>query len=185
MTPLPSSSPADANARRSILAWTLFPLSLFPLMALLTYDWHAISALNSPPALSSNWIGTLGDCFAYYGYLIFGLGIWIVPPTCFVAAFLNVRRRRKTGGGKIWFVLFMVSVACLLQVCANHTGALTAAAAAVNTPCTGGAVGYLVMTRCLSPLISDFGSAIVIYHVLKTETVQTDPHDTTPLFQPR
>ena len=27
--------------------------------------------------------------------------------------------------------------------------------------------------------------AIVIYHVLKTETVQTDPHDTAPLFQPR
>ena len=27
--------------------------------------------------------------------------------------------------------------------------------------------------------------AIVIYHVLKTETVQTDTHDTAPLFQHR
>ena len=140
----------------------LFPLSLFPLMALLTYDWRAIAALNSPPALSSNWIGSLGDCFAYYGYLVFGLGIWVIPPVCVIAAFLNVRKHHKSGLRKAGIALFLFATSCLLQVCGNHTAMLTAAAKAVNTPCTGGAVGYLTMTRCLSPLLSDFGSAIVM-----------------------
>ena len=89
-----SSSPAESNIRRNVFAWLLFPLALFPLVALLTYDWRAMPALNLPPLPSSNWIGALGDSFAYYGYLLFGLAIWILPIICVVAAICLVRGRR-------------------------------------------------------------------------------------------
>ena len=167
------SNPADPNARRSLFAWILFPLSLFPLLALLTYDWRAVEALNMPPVRSANWIGALGDSFAYFGYTLFGLGIWLVPPLCIVAAFMTILRGRRPSKGfrKLWLLVLLVSLSCLLQVCSNHAAALVAAAARVNTPFTGGAVGYLVMTRCLSPLISDFGSAIVMTLLLTVSLI--------------
>ena len=41
-----SSNIADRGpGRRPVIAWLLFPLALFPLAALLTYDWRAIPAL--------------------------------------------------------------------------------------------------------------------------------------------
>ena len=59
----PSSANADLNARKGILAWMTILPALFPLVALLTYDWRAIPALNMPPTQSTNWIGALGDFF--------------------------------------------------------------------------------------------------------------------------
>ena len=60
-----SSVSAETAPSRRLLAWATLPLALFPLVALLTYDWRAVSALCTPPAPSTNWIGALGDGFAY------------------------------------------------------------------------------------------------------------------------
>ena len=60
---------SNADKKKTVspaVGWILFPLSIFPLVALLTYDWRAMSALQTPAAPSSNWIGALGDGFAYY-----------------------------------------------------------------------------------------------------------------------
>ena len=49
-------------AQKILFGWLLFPTALFPLVALLTYDWRSpITGLASPPMPSSNWIGSLGD----------------------------------------------------------------------------------------------------------------------------
>ena len=48
-----SSSNSNADTRKAanrFVGWLLFPLSLFPLVALLTYDWRAIPFLNLPAA---------------------------------------------------------------------------------------------------------------------------------------
>ena len=157
-----SSSPAESNVRRNVFAWLLFPLALFPLVALLTYDWRAMPALNLPPLPSSNWIGALGDSFAYYGYLLFGLAIWILPIICVVAAICLVRgRRMRPGRRELWFAVFIATVSALLQAVGGG-GAVARAAQAVNLSNPGGAIGYLVMTRCLSPLVSEFGAAIIM-----------------------
>ena len=63
-----SSRAIDQDTKRaanSLAGWLLFPFALFPLAALLTYDPRAIEALQMPPLKSSNWIGALGDYFAY------------------------------------------------------------------------------------------------------------------------
>ena len=157
-----SSSPADGARRRHAFAWILFPLALFPLAALLTYDWHAIPSLCSPPAAHSNWIGALGDGFAYYGYMLFGLAIWIVPAICVTAGICIVRGRRMGAWRRgLWFFVFLLSSSCLLQVLSGRGGPIDALSRAVNMQNAGGAVGYLIMTRALSPLLSDFGSSIL------------------------
>ena len=157
-----SSNPADGTKRRHALAWILFPLALFPLAALLTYDWHAMPSLCSPPTPHSNWIGALGDGFAYYGYMGFGLAIWIVPAICVIAGICIVRgRRMHTWRRGLWFSVFLVSSSCLLQVLGGRGGPIDALSRAVNIPDAGGAAGHLIMTRALSPLLSDFGSSII------------------------
>ena len=160
----PSSRLTDPSAeKRHVFAWLLFPLALFPLMALLTYDWRSITALNTPPAPSSNWIGALGDGFAYYGYFLFGLAIWIVPVLCVVAGIcLIAGRKMRPGRRELWFTVFLVSVSCIIQVIGTHTGWVASMTQKINIGDSGGAIGYLIMTRCLSPLLSDFGSSVVM-----------------------
>lgn len=158
-----SRLPDGAETRRSVVAWLLFPLALFPLGALLSYDWRARPELCVPPAPSHNWIGALGDGFAYYGYLVFGLAIWIVPLVCVVAALCLIRgRRMRPGRREAWFTAFLASVSCLLQVLGTHANGISSLAARLNLADAGGAIGYLLMTRCLSPLLSDFGSAVLV-----------------------
>ena len=163
-----SSKRVDATQeKRHALAWLLFPLALFPLVALLTYDWRAIAALNTPPERTANWIGALGDGFAYYGYTLFGLAIWIVPVLCVIAGLcLIAGRRMRPGRRELWFAVFLGSVACVLQVVGNHAGWVSSAIDRLNVANAGGVVGYLTMTRFLSPLLSDFGSAIVMLIVM-------------------
>ena len=104
-----SSNPAERSLSRIALSWLLFPLALFPLVALLTYDWRCISSLHSPPMPSTNWIGALGDGFAYCGYMIFGLAIWIVPVLSVVAGLcLICGRRMRPGRRELWFFLFLL-----------------------------------------------------------------------------
>ena len=162
MTEKSSISSEGQGVRRRLFAWPLVPLALFPLAALVSYDWRAIPALNMPPAPSANWIGALGDGFAYWGYLLFGLAVWIVPPVCVFAALGFLRGGRVRFWYRTALVLFlMCAVSSLLQVMGGHQNEVSSIASRLNLSNAGGAVGYLVMTRCLSPLLSDFGSAVL------------------------
>ncbi len=150
----------DAGAR--LIGWVLFPVALFPLVALMSYDWRAIEALHLPCVPSSNWVGALGDVFAYHGYQFFGFAIWTVPAACLlwgvrVVAGWSARPLKS----KAWFALFIVAAACLMQNSQSHAPGLAALMERVNIQNAGGVTGYLVMTRFLSPLLSDFGSSVI------------------------
>lgn len=160
-------SSADGSRAKLFLALPLLILALFPLLALLTYDWRAIDALCSPPLPHSNWIGALGDYFAYYGYLFVGLAIWIVPILSFSLAAAAFRGRKISLGRKsIWFAIFVGASACTLQVIGSHGGPIESLRSQVNTPDAGGIIGYLIMTRALSAMLSDFGSSIISVSVM-------------------
>ncbi len=162
---------AEADSRRGFFAWLFVPLALFPLVALLTYDWHSVPALNVPPVPSANWIGALGDSFAYWGYILFGLGVWVLPVVCVAAALGKARGRRVSSFARLgWFAAFLVSVSCLMQTIGGSY-AVAAATRAVNIPDAGGAIGHLMMTRFLSPLLSDFGSAVLMVIVMVASLV--------------
>ena len=167
-----SSNPAEASPRHRVFAWLLFPLALFPLAALISYDWHSIASLNTPPAASTNWIGALGDGFAYCGYSVFGLAIWIVPVLCVAVAMGMARGRRVRPTGRMfWSLVILCATSCILQVIGKHANGVSAAARRINISDAGGAVGHLAMTRLLSPLLSDFGSAVLAVIVLATALV--------------
>ena len=170
-----SNSSADTKkAANRFVGWLLFPLSLFPLVALLTYDWRAIPCLNTPAAHSSNWIGALGDYFAYWGYMAVGFAVWVIPVICIFSGVLRIfGKRLGTGWRKLYVILFIFSVACLLQVVQGQVPQLSTMLKAVNIPDAGGAAGYLMMTRFLSPLLSDFGSSVIMLVVAIFSLVAT------------
>ena len=148
------------------IGWCFFPLALFPLVSLLTYDWRAMPQLATPPAPSSNWIGALGDSFAFWGYAIFGLAIWVVPVMCIVGGICLVAGRRMRPGRRgAFFTLFLFCMACLAQVAQHHAPGIAALLERINVANAGGGVGYLVMTCSLSPLLSDFGATVVVLSV--------------------
>ncbi len=163
MTEPHSNADTRRKEARSAFGWLLFPVSLFPLVALLTYDWRAISALQSPSVTSSNWVGALGDGFAYYGYLFFGLAIWILPALCILAGLMRVTGRRFFTRGRIaWTLLFIVCSACLAQTVQGHAPGIAALLDTLNLSNAGGVIGYLLMTRGLASLLSDFGASVLM-----------------------
>lgn len=162
-----SSNTDNRKSERHALGWILFPIALFPLVALLTYDWHSIEALQTPPRPSSNWIGALGDGFAYIGYSAVGLAIWVVPALCIAAGLCRITGRRlHTGMRKLWLLAFVTSAACLMQSVQGNAPGMDALLASLNISDAGGVVGYLLMTRLLAPLIGDFGAVILMAIVL-------------------
>ena len=158
-----TSSNIDTSREKHIFGWMLFPISLFPLVALLTYDWRSVAALRVPPMPSTNWVGALGDSFAYLGYTTIGLAVWTIPVVCIVLGLCLVGGRKLNLSRRApWFALFVAACACLMQVAQNHAPGISAALERVNVANAGGVVGYLVMTRLVSPLLSDFGGSAVM-----------------------
>ena len=145
------------------MGFFLFPIALFPLLALISYRWQAIEKLNLPPEASSNLIGVVGDAFAYNGYQLIGLALWAVPPlTLFLGLLLVLGHAFRPGRRFLAFLLFLFATTCLLQLL-SATPSVAALLNALNLGSNaGGALGYLVMDCGLSRLLSPFGASILM-----------------------
>ena len=163
-TPDKPLSPAnEPKHRRRLLGFFLFPIALFPLLALISYRWQAIATLHLPPERSSNLIGVVGDAFAYNGYQLIGLAVWAVPPlTLFLGLLLVLGRSFRPGRRFLAFLLFLFATTCLLQLL-SASPAIADILATLNLGTNaGGALGYLVMDCGLSRLLSPFGASILM-----------------------
>ena len=162
MTETSSKNP-DNQDEKHALGWILPLFAFFPLLALATYDWHAISALNVPAAPSANWIGALGDQFAYWGYKLVGFAIWLVPAICIAGGIMFATGRRlRTGMKKLWLIVFVATIACVIESLTAGLPGTERLLAKVNADNAGGMIGYLLMTRLLCPLIGGFGATIMM-----------------------
>ena len=158
------TSETESSTRRRVIGFFMFPLALFPLLALCTYNWRDISDLCIPAASpTSNLVGIAGDWFAYTGYQLLGLGVWSVPLACVFAGLrLVLGKSFHPGRRTLGVALFIFAATCLLQV-AGTSGAIAPVLRELNIePNAGGAVGYLVMTRCLAYHLAPFGASVLM-----------------------
>ena len=167
----------DATAKRcglNLKGMIAFPLSLFPFLALATYDWRSVGFLQTPAAPSANWIGVLGDMFAYWGYSIFGLAIWIVPAFCMASGLRALAGgsfvRRRWTRRLLWRVAMTASAASILQAMQNHAPGLDALLERLNLMAAGGVAGYMIMDKGLETLISGVGACVVASLALAAST---------------
>ena len=168
MSALENSKTAEVPAievknRRKLLGFFLFPIALFPMLALTSYRWQAIEALHVPPETSSNLIGVVGDAFAYWGYQLIGLAIWTVPPlTLLLGLLLVLGRTFRPGRRFLALILFLFATTCLLQILSTSPSIAPLLQKLNLGGNAGGALGYLVMDCCLSRLLSSFGASILM-----------------------
>lgn len=153
----------EAHTRRWLLGFFLFPIALFPLLALMSYRWQAIPMLNIPPETSTNLIGVVGDTFAYYGYLLIGLAIWAVPPlTILLGLLLVLGRSFRPGFRFLALIVFLFATTCLLQLLGDSPSIAPLLERLNLGRNAGGALGYLVMDCGLSRLVSPFGASVLM-----------------------
>ncbi len=154
---------SETRMRRRILGLFMFPIALFPFLALCTYNWRSISDLCIPAVRTSNLIGVAGDWFAYTGYQILGLAVWSVPIICVYAGLrLVLGHTFHPGRRTLGVLLLLFSVTCLLQV-AGTSPSLAPLLRDLNiAPNAGGAVGYLVMTKGLAYHLAPFGACVLM-----------------------
>ncbi len=164
MQPQPDKNSPDSSIRRRVIGFFLFPVALFPFLALVSYNWHCIPELCIPPlSPTTNLIGVIGDRFAYTGYQLMGLGIWAVPLICvFCGLRLVVGRSFHPGRRTLGVLLFMIAITCLLQLLGLSESVRPLLYSLNIAPNAGGAVGYLIMTRGLARLLSPFGSGVLM-----------------------
>ena len=178
------STETETSTRRRVIGFFMFPLALFPLLALYTYNWRNIPELCIPAETpTSNLVGAAGDWFAYNGYQLLGLGIWSVPVVCVYAGLrLVLGKSFHPGRRTLGVMLLILATTCLLQVAGNSPDIATmlrlrtppglnpsvAPATGVMenlniVPNAGGAVGYLVMTRFLAYHLAPFGASVLMF----------------------
>ena len=159
-----SEASPTTSVRRRLIGFFMFPIALFPLLALLSYNWRCIPELCLPPVTpTTNLIGIMGDRFAYYGYQLLGLGVWAIPLVCVFCGFrLVLGRSFNPGRRTLGVTLFLLAVTCLLQLLGLSPTVRPLLHQINIEPNAGGAIGYLIMTRGLARLLSPFGSGVLM-----------------------
>ena len=154
---------SEMRNRRRLIGFFLFPIALFPMLALVSYRWQAIEALNVPPEATSNLIGVVGDQFAYCGYQLIGLATWTVPPlTLFLGLLLVLGKSFKPGRRFLALLLFLFATTCLLQLLGSSPNVKPILQKLNIGTNAGGALGYLVMDCALSRMLSPFGASMLM-----------------------
>ena len=149
------------SGKRRLFGWILFPIALFPLAALLTYDWRATD-LQIPAAHSTNWIGPLGDFFAYYGYCLLGFAVWILPVYCIVISCRIIAGESLRPGVRLlWRSLLLVAAASLLQIMEHNAPGIKLITEKTNVMNAGGIIGYFISDKILIPLFYDIGASVI------------------------
>jgi len=149
-----------------LIGLALVPLLIFALLSVLTYDWRDISCLQTPPNHPpANLIGLAGAWATFFGYNLFGLGVWMVPVWLAAAATMLILGRTdelwsRTG----WAVVFLLALCALLQLAG---GMLEGTLEDLNIePNAGGAIGNWLMTCSLERWLSPVGGGLLALAVL-------------------
>jgi len=157
----------ERRAFRRLAGSLLFPVALFPLLSMVTYNWRDISWLSSPPLTPpSNLIGIVGAWSVFVGYSLFGLALWLLP--FFVLLFscmLIYGRAVRLGRRFLWSLLFVVALCCLIQLGSDTLFEDTLEKLNLK-PNAGGALGYWLMTCLLARWFSPVGGGILMLSIM-------------------
>ena len=140
--------------------------------ALVSYDWHDVSAQCAPPqSPPKNLAGYGGAWFAYAAYLVLGFAAWAIPPW-FAYAGQRMARGHGLGWSPVGMALFMVALAGLAAQLGTVSPMLvdgmgTAGSNSLNNAgLVGGIVGDLLALRLLTPAMGGAATCCVLLALL-------------------
>jgi len=157
----------ERRIHRRVAGVLLFPIALFPLLSLLTYNWRDISSVHAPPLdPPANLIGVVGAWSVYIGYSLMGLTLWVVPFFVLLFSFMLLSGRvMRLGRRAFWMLLFIVALCCLVQL--GSATVFDGALERLNLkPNAGGAIGYWLMTCLLARWFSPVGGGMLMLSIM-------------------
>ena len=170
---MPVSSSSRSHGIPWRLAGVLFVfIGLVLFAALVSYDWHDVSAHCAPPqSPPRNLAGYGGAWFAYAAYLVLGFAAWAIP-AWFAYAGQRMVRGRGLGWSAVGMVLFTLSLAGLAAQLGTVSPSLVEvmgigdANGLNNAGLVGGLVGDQLALRLLTPVMGGAATCCVLIALL-------------------
>lgn len=158
---------SERRAVRRLVGCLLFPVALFPLLSMVTYNWRDIAWLNSPPlSPPANLIGIVGAWAVFMGYSLFGLTLWLLPVFVLIFSGMLIHGRVVHLGRRVfWALLFAMALSGLVQLGSDSLFGDVLEQLNLK-PNAGGAVGYWLMTCLLARWFSPVGGGILMLSIM-------------------
>ena len=159
-----SAVPVSGQSRPHGIPWRLAGVVLVFVgivlfAALVSYDWHDVSAQCAPPqSPPKNLAGYGGAWFAYAAYLVLGFAAWAIPPW-FAYAGQRMARGRGLGWSPLGMAFFTVAFAALAAQLGSAVPSLAGGMGLAgsnslnNAGLVGGLVGDRLALKVLTPAI--------------------------------
>ena len=140
------------NGFNDVIGVALLALALLLLVAQLSFDRYDLSSVRVPPNREiHNWIGTIGAYLAWFTFLAFGLGAYLLPwisaafGVAYLLNFLGYLRERLRWC-LLWTTVLFIALTGLLHL-AGHVDLINDWRISINSHFAGGWLGYLSYGR--------------------------------------
>ena len=142
-----------------LVGFVLLLLVSFPILSMLSYDWHDVPWLNMNGAEGvNNLIGKAGAWGTFFGFSLFGFSLYALPVWMLLFGFLLILDRMRNPWRRFWWaLLFQLGLAALLETCVSES-----ACEAINIKSPGGCLGWFIMSKCLKPVLGSVGGVQVV-----------------------
>lgn len=159
-----SKNPGRRAAWLRMWGIVLLPLTLFPILSILTYDWRDIPRLHTPPNHPpNNMIGIAGAWSVYAAYTLLGLAVWLLPVWVILFAVTMLRARAQHLLRKLaWILVVTLGASGLFQLGSDLFAPLGSERFLNIGPNAGGMAGYYLVSRFMEPLMGRVGAVILL-----------------------
>ena len=168
------------SPKREAVGVILLALCLLSFLCVFSFNPEDIGWLHNPPASPPhNLVGPFGAWFAFIGFLLFGVGGYLLPFLLLTGGLMMTFRSYERGWPVwAWLVAGLSSLSSLFEY---QTGLWAGLKDILNLGSPGGLIGQLLAIRTVGKLINHTGAGIVFVTVFILAILQlTGMHPFTP-----
>ena len=154
-----------STGKREALSILVLGVCAILFLSLVSYDWRDISLLrvppNNPPA---NFIGPVGAWVSFVMFMTLGVGAYLLPIWLLGFGIVLIFRGIEHVRAKVlWAALFMLSMACLVQLRADW---FPSPRTSLNIDAPGGIPAQLIMQGLSVHLLGTLGAGILMTSIM-------------------
>jgi DNA segregation ATPase FtsK/SpoIIIE, S-DNA-T family len=156
-----TKNPAHHSLAKQVIGVLWFALYIVATLSLFSYDPGDLSFnVNPPNTVPTNFIGYVGAGLAWFLYVGFGFGAYLICALFLVGSLVNflgttIRWRWKP----LWIVLLLVSCCCLLDL--QHIGGWLWIQQRANVDSPGGLVGGEIVQMLVPYALGSVGASVL------------------------
>ncbi|MFA7257432.1 MAG: DNA translocase FtsK, partial [Kiritimatiellales bacterium] len=168
------------SPKREAIGVILLALCLLSFLCVFSFHAEDIGFLHDPPASPPhNLVGPFGAWFAFIGFLLFGVGGYLVPFILLTGGLMmTIRSYERVWPMWTWLSAMLISIAGLAEYQPDLWHRLTNL---LNAGSPGGLIGQVLAIRTFGLLIGHTGAGIIFVTVLILAILQlTGMHPFTP-----